>query len=728
MARGEANVRGKLRAALAGLVSMHATEAMAAEPIDPPSPCPEGDCAPAAELTGVVRVRGTKAPVRDREIVVGPVRTQTDSAGRFLATPLPPGTYTVHCDGAPALEIAIEEGERVEVEVWVAPPPAFAREVVLRYERKPTGAVVRRIQLDDRRALPGSLDDPLRALGIEPGIARTPYDAGWLLVRGGDDNDTGIYLDGVRLPIAYHLGGYTSVLHPDLAEGVSFWPGVFPARYGDALSGVVDLVPADDPVDTPRVAGGVNVVFAHAVAQVPTRSGSVSVAARRSYLDGVLTGVVGPEAARIAPRFWDVQAQAHIGETSITGIALSDRIDAPSFDSEGIVTLAQRAAQLQASVPMGALTVRPWIAATERSVAGEGTPQVLQEWYPGLRLHLEGQGSAGAGHVGLETERRAFHFDRGGDERNETLWTVAPYAGLATPGPLSVWTGWRGRAVAIPGRPPLTASMPRGGVRARLGDQLIYASVGRSTSLPPPTLFLAVPDGPYLGLERSDTAELGTELRWRRWQLMAAVWERWPASLAIVELDGSIGPSGASARGIEGRLSYQVDQLDVSVLGQLSRSIRWEDLPAEAFRSPLEQRRRLELVALQRLPRDWTLSGRFRATSGYPRREVEGILVPTQAYDLLRQQLVDLDLAEDDDLLRPYASLDVKVGKRFTFRRWRLTASLDVQNITNRRVVEPVITGFGDARPSYGFGLPILPVLAIDGEVFLRGPEGSDPG
>ena len=33
----------------------------------------------------------------------------------------------------------------------------------------------------------------------------------------------------------------------------------------------------------------------------------------------------------------------------------------------------------------------------------------------------------------------------------------------------------------------------------------------------------------------------------------------------------------------------------------------------------------------------------------------------------------------------------------------------------HRRVVEPVITGFGEARPSYGFGLPILPVFAVEG-------------
>jgi hypothetical protein len=51
------------------------------------------------------------------------------------------------------------------------------------------------------------------------------------------------------------------------------------------------------------------------------------------------------------------------------------------------------------------------------------------------------------------------------------------------------------------------------------------------------------------------------------------------------------------------------------------------------------------------------------------------------------------------------------------YRRWRLEYYLDLQNVYNRRVPEPVITGLADVYESYsyGFGLPVLPIFGVEG-------------
>ena len=49
-----------------------------------------------------------------------------------------------------------------------------------------------------------------------------------------------------------------------------------------------------------------------------------------------------------------------------------------------------------------------------------------------------------------------------------------------------------------------------------------------------------------------------------------------------------------------------------------------------------------------------------------------------------------------------------------------LSLYLDVQNVYHRRVVEPIVTGFRETLPSYGFGLPILPIFGIEGELWPR--------
>ena len=42
---------------------------------------------------------------------------------------------------------------------------------------------------------------------------------------------------------------------------------------------------------------------------------------------------------------------------------------------------------------------------------------------------------------------------------------------------------------------------------------------------------------------------------------------------------------------------------------------------------------------------------------------------------------------------------------------------------------EPLITGFGEPIPSYGYGLPILPLFGVEGIVFprkIRPPAATD--
>ena len=90
-------------------------------------------------------------------------------------------------------------------------------------------------------SVPGTFGDPLRVIQSLPGVARSPYGLGLLLIRGASPQDSGVYIDGHRVPLLYHFAVGPSILTPDLIDRIDFYPGGFGVRYGRATAGVVDV-------------------------------------------------------------------------------------------------------------------------------------------------------------------------------------------------------------------------------------------------------------------------------------------------------------------------------------------------------------------------------------------------------------------------------------------------------------------------------------------------------
>jgi len=85
----------------------------------------------------------------------------------------------------------------------------------------------------------------------------------------------------------------------------------------------------------------------------------------------------------------------------------------------------------------------------------------------------------------------------------------------------------------------------------------------------------------------------------------------------------------------------------------------------------------------------------------------------TTAFDILTQQEVEVEITRGGRTV-PYHALDVRVAKQFTWKAWRLGATLDVQNVYGRRVPEPAINGIDETIIAYGFGLPFLPIFGLE--------------
>lgn len=91
---------------------------------------------------------------------------------------------------------------------------------------------------------PGAAADIFRAFQSFPGVSMQTEGSG-LFVRGGDVSETKILLDQATVahPYKYETptGGIFGTIPPFLVSGTFFSTGGFPARYGNALSGVLSM-------------------------------------------------------------------------------------------------------------------------------------------------------------------------------------------------------------------------------------------------------------------------------------------------------------------------------------------------------------------------------------------------------------------------------------------------------------------------------------------------------
>lgn len=126
-----------------------------------------------------------------------------------------------------------------------------------RHRRKEISSTI--LTRKEANAVAATAQDPLRALPTLPGVTVASDLSVRPIVRGGDQAETGVELDGVPLLMPYHFGSVFSVFHREAIEDFQLYSGVAPARAEGALSGTVLARSRPAPLDS--VEGGADLSF-----------------------------------------------------------------------------------------------------------------------------------------------------------------------------------------------------------------------------------------------------------------------------------------------------------------------------------------------------------------------------------------------------------------------------------------------------------------------------------
>lgn len=688
---------------------------------------------PPVNVSGTVRLAGGGGrPAVGIPVRIGDRTTLTDAEGRFGFRGVPAGAHELRAgDDDVRVEpqpLEVAAGEALTLALW-GRPRKVDEGIVGTYRRERDEVLRRSLTAEELRTTPGTLGDPLRAVANLPGTVRTPLDAGWLLVRGGDPRDTGVYIDGVRVPLVYHLGGFTSVVHPGFVDRVDFYPGGQSARYGRATAGAVDLVTRRRPEQT-EVRAGLNLVLAGAYVAAPIARGvGFSAGVRRSYLDTVLDAVPGvsAEQAAIAPRFWDWQARVDLGPFEIFGLGYADALDTTNAegDRSGVHVQTHRVhGAWRGQVAGKPVLVKPWVAfeqdALVLDVIGADTQQRTTS--AGARVELADDDAGAVGwSAGLDAEAAWFGlrvqqaFDEEWSDGEDTIERYAPllspdlYGDLRLGKDARIVLGARLDTLVVGDQIPRIALSPRVSGRLPVTSRLTLVGDGGVYHQPPPDdLLVGPPEGSALDLERAWAVGAGARLDLGRVRVDLDSFGRRVDRMTIFEEDGSLGQGEGVAFGVESMVRYAEGRFSGWLSGSWSRSLRREEAGDDWLPSAYDQPVTVVAVGAYDLGRNWTLAGRWRYASGYPVAEPD-----TPAFDILLSTTETLHGERTD----PFHALDLKVSKQALWKRWRLDMYLDLQNVYNRRVAEPIISGIWEVygTHTYGFGLPILPIVGVEG-------------
>jgi hypothetical protein len=204
----------------------------------------------------------TKAVIGDAELLVDGKRSgRTVEDGSLQLAEQEPGSHvlTVEApgyDNSDARSITVEPGQTSTVKINLQPLQQQLTEIIvtsslysLRYD--PAGSHTF-LDRDMTTRLPDIGDDAVRSVHRLPGIANGGVSVR-SHVRGGIDNEQLFLFDGLRLYEPYHLKDFhtiSTIVDQNAIASIDFYSAGYQARYGDRMSGVINMSMRDPPSET----------------------------------------------------------------------------------------------------------------------------------------------------------------------------------------------------------------------------------------------------------------------------------------------------------------------------------------------------------------------------------------------------------------------------------------------------------------------------------------------
>ena len=224
-------------------------------------------------------------------IVDSEIGTTTNINGSYRLENVPVGRYSLQVSfvGYEILviaEILLESGKELVLDISLKESSSSLKEVVVkstapnsRNKILPSAEI---LTIEETLRLPATFYDPARLAFSYAGVATNNDQANHMIIRGNSPNNMSWRLEGVEIVNPNHTsnagtasdrpsrnGGGVNMLSAQLLGNSTFMRGAFPAQYGNALSGIMDMNFRKGNNETHEFTGQIGVIGIDLAAEGP---------------------------------------------------------------------------------------------------------------------------------------------------------------------------------------------------------------------------------------------------------------------------------------------------------------------------------------------------------------------------------------------------------------------------------------------------------------------------
>jgi hypothetical protein len=682
-------------------------------------------------------------PIAGVTVSAGTRETITDAEGNFRLE-LPAGEYNLRfkADGFAEVltaRITITANrtfvQNIELSIVLADEKVeISSGVFAASDDKPVSQTL--LNRDELRNTPGSGGDILRSISSLPSVTSVGAEFGDYIVRGGKTDENLVFIDNI--PVADFTlfndkydngkGGRGAVLASDVIQRADFSAGGFGAKYGDKMSSVLDVGLRESNRNRIQTAVFADLGNAGASVDIPfgKRGGWVS-SVRRSYIDVVFDVLDLGDIGR--PRNWDfinkavydINSRNKLTFTAINSFETYDLSATQAVESDRrsdrleTNRRSQRAifgATLSTTIGSSTLSqITAWgnVQHNDGSLWRIDTGRTLQrsrdlrDLQFGIKEELTSviskklQVAAGGGLIFdranyFSFERSGFGFSPLEEEYNapdrsnrmNLGTTTSAYGyGQITYRPTARFAITPAVRIDRYGLTDETLVSPRLSARFSLGSAVsLNFATGIYRQLP--GLFAMSQTPPNRNLKSQRAFHIVGGIEWlarEDLRIRAEVFQKKYESLVVQPVLANFNSTNAGSGEASGVEISMQKALSGSWAGQLSYSFTNSKrrITDGGFAFPADEERPHQFTAIG-ITRLWgiTLAGKFRIATGLPYDARTAVRISTTP--LIYLQRLTSDANRNANRLDNFKSVDIRVEKKFDFKRWSIAPYLDFFN------------------------------------------------